>query len=189
MAFRKCLPDSTKPAAYGTSFDAVSKSRRAGASNPISKRFAGSVLRQFQTSEKPETKHANRLIHSNRETVDLAVIYSLTGLGNQRRFFYKIELLIGDRAGDDIMIQVAMLLSADCDGYSTVACIGADEHTFFYPRVFSEDVTPEKARMLIEILSVLYDVGERMACMARLPASAGFSLLDSSDGDHRDSGA
>ena len=143
--------------------------------------------------------------HSDRETADLAFTDALTGLGNQRRFFDKVERLIGDRAedpapftvgildldgfkpindlfghraGDDILIQVAMRLRAACDGYSAVARIGADEFAFLYPLVFSEDAAAEKARMLIEILSAPYDVGERTA---RLSASVGCSLYHSSD--------
>ncbi len=141
---------------------------------------------------------------ANRDT-DLAFTDPLTGLGNHRRFFDKIDRLISDRAddpapftvvildldgfkpindlfghraGDDILIQVAMRLRASMDGYSTVCRIGADEFAFLYPLVFSEDAAAEKARMLIEILSVPYDVGERTA---RLSASTGCSLFYSGD--------
>ncbi|PWK63180.1 EAL domain-containing protein [Aminobacter sp. AP02] len=143
--------------------------------------------------------------HSDRDTSDLAFTDALTGLGNQRRFFDKVERLIGDRAedpapftvgildldgfkpindlfghraGDDILIQVAMRLRAACEGHSAVARIGADEFAFLYPLVFSEDAAAEKARMLIEILSAPYDVGERTA---RLSASVGCSLFHSAD--------
>ena len=143
--------------------------------------------------------------HSERDTSDLAFTDALTGLGNQRRFFDKVERLIGDRAedpapftvgildldgfkpindlfghraGDDILIQVAMRLQAACEGHSAVARIGADEFAFLYPLVFSEDAAAEKARMLIEILSAPYDVGERTA---RLSASVGCSLFYSAD--------
>ena len=78
---------------------------------------------------------------------DLAFTDALTGLGNHRRFHDKVERLISDRAddpapfavgildldgfkpindlfghkaGDDILIQVAMRLRAAMDGYSTV---------------------------------------------------------------------
>ena len=83
---------------------------------------------------------------------------ALTGLGNHRRFFDKVDRLISDRAddpapftvgildldgfkpindlfghkaGDDILIQVAMRLRASMDSHSTVCRIGADE--FAYP--------------------------------------------------------
>lgn len=143
--------------------------------------------------------------HLDRDTGDLAFTDALTGLGNQRRFNDKVERLIADRAedpapftvgildldgfkpindlfghraGDDILIQVAMRLKAAADGYSAVARIGADEFAFLYPLVFSEEAAAEKSRMLIEILSAPYDVGERTA---RLSASVGCSLFQSTD--------
>ncbi|WP_378946279.1 putative bifunctional diguanylate cyclase/phosphodiesterase [Mesorhizobium sp. ANAO-SY3R2] len=143
--------------------------------------------------------------HLDREPADLALTDALTGLGNQRRFHDKVERLIveraddpapftvgildldgfkpindlfGHRAGDDILIQVAMRLRAACDGHSAVARIGADEFAFLYPLVFSEEAAADKARMLIEILSAPYDVGERTA---RLSASVGCSLFQSTD--------
>ncbi|RVD68772.1 GGDEF domain-containing protein, partial [Mesorhizobium sp. M4A.F.Ca.ET.029.04.2.1] len=142
---------------------------------------------------------------AGRENTDLAFTDPLTGLGNHRRFFDKVDRLISDRsedpapftvgildldgfkpindlfghkAGDDILIQVAMRLRASMDSYSTVCRIGADEFAFLYPMVFSEEAASEKARMLIEILSAPYDVGERTA---RLSASVGCSLFYSGD--------
>jgi diguanylate cyclase (GGDEF)-like protein len=140
-----------------------------------------------------------------KESPDLAFTDPLTKLGNQRRFYDKVDRLIGDRAddpapfaigildldgfkpindlfgqkaGDDILIQVAMRLRAAMDGQSTVARVGADEFAFLYPMVFSEDAVSEKAKTLIEILSAPYDVGERTA---RLSASAGCSLFYSGE--------
>ena len=140
-----------------------------------------------------------------RDSSDLAFTDPLTGLGNDRRFFDKVDRLIGDRAedpapftvgildldgfkpindlfgrkaGDDILVQVAMRLRASMDGHSAVTRIGADEFAFLYPMVFSEDAAAEKAKMLIEILSAPYDVGERTA---RLSASVGCSLFSSGD--------
>jgi diguanylate cyclase (GGDEF)-like protein len=142
---------------------------------------------------------------ADRESTDLAFTDPLTGLGNHRRFFDKVERLISDRsddpapfavgivdldgfkpindlfghkAGDDILVQVAMRLKASMDDHSTVCRIGADEFAFLYPMVFSEEAVSEKARMLIEILSAPYDVGERTA---RLSASVGCSLFYSGD--------
>lgn len=142
---------------------------------------------------------------TNRENTDLAFTDPLTGLGNHRRFFDKVERLIADRsddpapfavgiidldgfkpindlfghkAGDDILIQVAMRLRASMDSHSTVCRIGADEFAFLYPMVFSEEAATERARMLIEILSAPYDVGERTA---RLSASTGCSLFYSGE--------
>lgn len=139
------------------------------------------------------------------ESADLAFTDPLTGLGNLRRFFDKIDLLIldraddpapfaigildldgfkpindlfGRRAGDNILQQVAMRLKASMDQHSTVARVGADEFAFLYPLVFSEEAAQERALMLIEILSAPYDVGDRTA---RLSASAGCSLFYSGE--------
>ena len=142
---------------------------------------------------------------ATRETTDQAFSDPLTGLGNHRRFFDKVDRLISDRAddpapftvgildldgfkpindlfghraGDEILMQVAMRLRASMDPNAIVCRIGADEFAFLYPLVFSEDAATERARMLIEILSAPYDVGERTA---RLSASVGCSLFYSGD--------
>lgn len=142
---------------------------------------------------------------TGRDSMDQAFTDPLTGLGNHRRFFDKVDRLISDRAddpapfavgildldgfkpindlfghkaGDDILVQVAMRLRASMDSYSTVCRIGADEYAFLYPMVFSEEVAAARSRMLIEILSAPYDVGERTA---RLSASVGCSLFFSGD--------
>ncbi|HWK65764.1 MAG TPA: EAL domain-containing protein [Rhizobiaceae bacterium] len=139
------------------------------------------------------------------ENTDLAFTDPLTGLGNHRRFIDKVDRLIDDRAedpapftvgildldgfkpindlfghraGDDILIQVASRLRAAMDAHSAVTRIGPDEFAFLLPMVFSEEAAAEKARMLIEILSAPYDVGERTA---RLSASVGCSLFYSGD--------
>ncbi|MEZ5805453.1 MAG: EAL domain-containing protein [Rhizobiaceae bacterium] len=136
---------------------------------------------------------------------DLAFTDPLTGLGNTRRFEDKVERLIAERAndpapftvgiidldgfkpindlfgrkaGDDILVQVAMRLRASMDAHSTVARIGADEFAFLCPLVFSEEAAVEKVNTLIEILSAPYDVGERMA---RLSASAGCAVFSSGE--------
>lgn len=130
---------------------------------------------------------------------------TLTGLGNARRFYDKVDRLISDRAddpapfaigildldgfkpindlfgraaGDEILQQVAMRLRAAMDESSAVTRIGADEFAFLYPMVFSEEAVAEKARVLIEILSAPYDVGQRTA---RLSASVGCSLFYSAE--------
>jgi diguanylate cyclase (GGDEF)-like protein len=140
-----------------------------------------------------------------REPNDLALTDALTGLGNQRRFYDKVDRLIGERAedpapftvgiidldgfkpindlfgrraGDAILTQVALRLKAAMDNQSTVARIGADEFAVLFPLVFSEDSAAETASMLIEILSAPYDVGDRTA---RLSASVGCSLYFSGD--------
>ena len=142
---------------------------------------------------------------SSKEASDLAFTDPLTGLGNMRRFFDKVDRLIADRAddpapftvgildldgfkpindlfghkaGDEILIQVAMRLRAAMDGQSAVTRVGADEFAFLLPMVFSEEAASEKSKMLIEILSAPYDVGDRTA---RLSASVGCSLFYSGD--------
>ncbi len=142
---------------------------------------------------------------SGKDGNELAFTDPLTGLGNHRRFFDKVDRLIrdraedpapftvgildldgfkpindlfGHRAGDDILIQVGMRLRAAMEGQATVTRIGADEFAFLFPMVFSEEAAAEKSRMLIEILSAPYDVGERTA---RLSASVGCSLFYSGD--------
>jgi diguanylate cyclase (GGDEF)-like protein len=135
------------------------------------------------------------------EGADLAFTDPMTGLGNHRRFFDKVNRLIkaraddpapfaigivdldgfkpindlfGRKAGDDILVQVAMRLRAAMESGASVARVGPDEFAFLYPMVFSEEAAADRARMLIEILSAPYDVGDRMA---RLSASVGCSLF------------
>ncbi|MCF6102120.1 diguanylate cyclase (GGDEF) domain-containing protein [Mesorhizobium muleiense] len=118
------------------------------------------------------------------ESTDLAFTDPLTALGNHRRFSDKIDRLISNRAddpapftvgildldgfkpindlfgrkaGDAILVQVAMRLRAAMDAGSTVARVGSDEFAFLYPMVFSEEAAAERAIMLIEILSAPYD--------------------------------
>lgn len=149
--------------------------------------------------------HALFRAHHTGKGAELAFTDSLTGLGNQRRIVDKIERLIAERAddpapftvgiidldgfkpindlfghgaGDEILVQVAMRLHAAMDGSAAVARIGADEFAFLYPLVFIEEAAAQKARMLIEILSAPYDVGQRTA---RLSASVGCSLFHSVD--------
>ncbi|WP_309086313.1 EAL domain-containing protein [Chelativorans sp.] len=136
---------------------------------------------------------------------DLVLTDPLTGLGNRRRFFHKVDRLIAERAddpapfaiaifdldgfkpindlfgraaGDEILQQVAMRLRAAMDEHSTVTRIGADEFGVLYPMVFSEAAAAGRARVLIEILSAPYHVGDRTA---RLSASAGCSLFYSEE--------
>jgi diguanylate cyclase (GGDEF)-like protein len=145
---------------------------------------------------------ARQIGHDN---LDLSYTDPLTGLGNIKRFFDKVDRLIlerasdpapfaigiidldgfkpindlfGRKAGDDILQQVAIRLKAAMDEHSTVARIGADEFAFLLPMTFSEEAALERSRMLIEILSAPYDVGERMA---RLSASVGCSLFHSGE--------
>ncbi|WP_127520586.1 EAL domain-containing protein [Mesorhizobium sp. Z1-4] len=145
----------------------------------------------------------NRAMASN--PADLEFTDPLTGLGNHRRLQDKIDRLISERAddpapfavglldldgfkpindlfgraaGDFILQQVALRLNAAMDDSATVARVGADEFAFLYPMVFSEDAISQKTRMLIEILSAPYDIGERTA---RLSASVGCSLFYSGD--------
>lgn len=139
------------------------------------------------------------------DNADLAFTDPLTGLGNLRRFFDKVDRLIVERAedpapfavgildldgfkpindlfgrgaGDDILQQVAIRLKASMDPHSIVTRVGADEFAFLQPMLFSEEAARERALMLIEILSAPYDVGARTA---RLSASVGCSLFYSGE--------
>ena len=60
--------------------------------------------------------------------------------------FKPINDLFGHKAGDEILVQVAMRLRAAMDGQSTVTRIGADEFAFLYPLVFSEEAAAEKSQ-------------------------------------------
>ena len=140
-----------------------------------------------------------------KEATDLVFTDPLTGLGNHRRFVDKVERLKAERAedpapfaigiidldgfkpindlfgrnaGDDILIQVAQRLRAAMDEHSIVTRIGADEFGFLLPMTFSEAAADAQGRMLIEILSAPYDVGERTA---RLSASVGCALFYSDE--------
>lgn len=131
---------------------------------------------------------------------ELAMTDSLTGLGNQARFFDKMQRLIADRkddpapfaigiidldgfkpindlfgraAGDEILLQVSMRLRSAMDDKSVMTRIGGDEFAFLLPMTFREEAAKDQAKMLIEILSAPYDVGERTA---RLSASVGCAL-------------
>ncbi|TIN81899.1 MAG: GGDEF domain-containing protein, partial [Mesorhizobium sp.] len=46
---------------------------------------------------------------ANRESTDLAFTDPLTGLGNHRRFFDKVDRLIADRADDPAPFTVGIL--------------------------------------------------------------------------------
>jgi len=143
----------------------------------------------------------------SRERGEFAFTDPLTGLGNRRRLFDKIDRLISERAadpapfalgildldgfkpindlfgrgaGDHILRQVGLRLGAAMDRHSFVARVGPDEFAFLCPMVFSEEAVSRKARMLIEVLSAPYDVGERTA---RLSASVGCSLFHSMEED------
>lgn len=131
---------------------------------------------------------------------ELAMTDSLTGLGNRARFYDKMQRLIAERsddpapfaigiidldgfkpindlfgrdAGDDILLQVSMRLRSAMDEQSIMTRIGGDEFAFLFPMTFREETVQEQAKMLIEVLSAPYDVGERTA---RLSASVGCAL-------------
>ena len=60
--------------------------------------------------------------------------------------FKPINDLFGHKAGDDILIQVAMRLRAAMDGHSTVTRVGADEFAFLFPLVFSEEAAAKRRK-------------------------------------------
>ncbi len=131
---------------------------------------------------------------------ELAMTDSLTGLGNRARFHDKMQRLISERAedpapfaigvidldgfkpindlfgrsaGDDILLQVSMRLRSAMDDHSVMTRVGGDEFAFLFPMTFREEAVRDQAKMLIEVLSAPYDVGERTA---RLSASVGCAL-------------
>ncbi len=134
------------------------------------------------------------------ETTDGGLTDPLTGLGNCRRLLANIRRLIADRAadpapfvvgivdldgfkpvndlfgrtsGDEILRQAAMRLKGAGDERCTMVRLGADEFGFLLPFTFSEAAATAQARILIEVLSAPYDLGERSA---RLSASVGCAL-------------
>ncbi|MBZ0164961.1 MAG: EAL domain-containing protein [Notoacmeibacter sp.] len=138
------------------------------------------------------------------ETAELAYTDPLTGLGNRRRFFEKVERIIADRyhdpvpfavlildldgfkpindlfgrkAGDEILSQVALRLRSAIPEGAVATRIGGDEFAVLFPMLFTEKAAQEQGHMLIEVLSAPYDVGDRTA---RLSASIGGALYFSS---------
>jgi diguanylate cyclase (GGDEF)-like protein len=129
----------------------------------------------------------------------------LTGLGTRRRLENRIERLIGKRqsdpapfsvamvdldgfkpindlygraAGDGILKQAALRLSAALDEASTVTRTGSDEFTILSPFVFSAKAAERLAHTLIAVLSAPYDIGGRTV---RLTASVGSAIYDDAD--------
>lgn len=136
---------------------------------------------------------------------ELAYTDPLTGLGTQRRFSDRIARLIatreddpapfaifildldgfrpindlyGRQAGDAILAQAATRLRASLEGDATVTRVGPDEFAFLYPMIFSETAATRQARMLIELISAPYNIGDRTA---RLSATIGGALFQSPD--------
>ena len=141
---------------------------------------------------------------TNKENTELAFTDPLTGLGNHRRFQDKVDRLISDRAedpepftvgildldgfkpindlfghkaGDDILVQVAMRLAPRRTA-TPPSPASAPTNSPFSTRWCSEEAARDSAKMLMEILSAPYDVGERTA---RLSASVGCSLFHLGD--------
>ncbi len=66
-----------------------------------------------------------------------------------------------------------MRLRSAMDEQSIMTRVGGDEFAFLFPMTFREEAIKDQAKMLIEVLSAPYDVGERTA---RLSASVGCAL-------------
>lgn len=124
----------------------------------------------------------------------------LTGLGNHRRFLDKIARLQAERsddpapfaigiidldgfkpindlfgraAGDEILNQVGLRLSALMDEHSVVTRLGADEFAVLLPMTFSVHQAQIQANRLIEVLAAPYDAAGRTA---QLSASVGCAI-------------
>lgn len=125
-----------------------------------------------------------------------------TGLANRVRFFSRVEKLMAERAedpvpfaiarigldgfkpindlygqvaGDRILQQVGLRLSAAVEGTGFAGRYSGDEFSILYPMVFRRQDAQAHGEMLIEILSAPYDLGERTA---RLSASAGLAVFE-----------
>ena len=109
-----------------------------------------------------------------RETSDLAFTDPLTGLGNMRRFFDKVDRLIAERADDPAPFTIGILTST-ASSRSTISSasrrrrhpvpgrhrlsrrwtggglpVRRRRFAFVLPMVFSEEAASEKSKMLIE---------------------------------------
>lgn len=125
---------------------------------------------------------------------------SLTGLGNRWRLTDKIARLVSERAedpapftvgimnidgfkpindlfghaaGDEILCQIAHRLKNCLPAGATCARLEGDEFGFLLPLVFDKESATKLGKVLAEVLSAPYDLGERNV---RLSSSFGFSI-------------
>ncbi len=159
------------------------------------------IERNTMTNADIEIPEFNRRWSDHVDPAELAFTDPLTGLGNRRRFMDKIQRLITQRAedpapfaigildldgfkpindlfgraaGDYILQQVALRLKAAMDERNTMTRLGDDKFAFIAPMMFRDADAEALGKMLVEIVSAPYDVGERTA---RLSASMGCALF------------
>ena len=87
--------------------------------------------------------------------------------------FRPINELFGDRAGDEILCQVAHRLKACMPTGAVVTRHGSDEFAFVLPMIFEEGNAEKIAELFRDLLAAPYDLGDRQA---RLSASFGLSI-------------
>lgn len=143
----------------------------------------------------------NRRWSDQIDPAELAFTDQLTGLGNRRRFMDKIQRLITSRAddpapfaigildldgfrpvndlfgraaGDNILQQVALRLKNVMEEQNIITRLSDDKFAFVAPLMFRDSEAEALGKMLVEIVSAPYDVGERTA---RLSASMGCALF------------
>ncbi len=124
----------------------------------------------------------------------------LTGLGNRRRLIDKILRLVDERAldpapftvgimnidgfkpindlfghaaGDEILSQIAHRLKSCLPEGATCARLNGDEFGFLLPLVFDKENATKLGKVLAEVCSAPYDLGDRNV---RLSSSFGFSI-------------
>jgi diguanylate cyclase (GGDEF)-like protein len=132
----------------------------------------------------------------------------LTGLGNRWRLVDKIARLVDERsqdpapftigianidgfkpindlfghaAGDEILCQIAHRLKNCLPDGATCARLDGDEFGFLLPLVFDQDNATRLGKVLAEVLSAPYDLGDRNV---RLSTSFGFSIYPFAGEDH-----
>ncbi|OLP54531.1 diguanylate cyclase [Rhizobium rhizosphaerae] len=87
--------------------------------------------------------------------------------------FRPINDLLGQRAGDDILRQVANRLKACLPDGATVVRVGGDQFGFVLPLVFEQKGAEKVGLMLKDVLAAPFEIGERHI---RLSASFGFAI-------------
>ncbi len=130
---------------------------------------------------------------------ELVMTDPLTGHGNMRRFKRRVEKLIEERqddpapftvgmfnldrfkpindlfgraAGDEILCQVALRISAALDTDASLMRLTGDKFALVLPRTFFEADAQKAGLLLKEILAAPFDLGERTV---RLSGSFGFA--------------
>ncbi len=81
------------------------------------KRFAGELLCKVQNASRTEMRPVFANGYTGRESPELAFTDPLTGLGNHRRFYDKVDRLISDRADDPAPFAIGIL---DLDGFKPI---------------------------------------------------------------------